>query len=106
MKTDRIEWESNAIKVLGVRDRASIASGADFQSLIVSEHVNSRTEAIGGTHRASAAKAIPYRVQYRFMPQGRRRDHSIWLEDHGSWWADADGKAVRARGVIRVINER
>jgi diguanylate cyclase (GGDEF)-like protein len=105
LASDRIDWESNALQILGVRNAESIATGTAFQLMIASEHVNRRAQAIGGQHSA-VAKAIPYRVQYRFMPQGRRREFTIWLEDHGSWWADADGQAVRARGVIRVINER
>ena len=30
----------------------------------------------------------------------------MWLEDHGRWWPGPDGKPTRARGVIRVINDR
>jgi diguanylate cyclase (GGDEF)-like protein len=103
--SDRIDWESNAQSVLGIRNMNGIETGVGYQQLIALEHVNRRTQAIGSPHNATG-KAIPYRVQYRFMPQGRRREYSIWLEDHGSWWADADGRVVRARGVIRVINDR
>jgi diguanylate cyclase (GGDEF)-like protein len=103
--SDRIDWESNATQVLGLHNYASILTGAGFSSLVASEHANRRMQAIGGQHIATG-KAIPYRVQYRFMPHGRRRDFSIWLEDHGSWWSDDNGNAVRARGVIRVINDR
>jgi len=105
IRTDQIEWESNAGNVFGISDLRSIATGSGFQQLIASEHVNRRAQAIGSQHTVTA-KAIPYRVQYRFMPHGRRRDTTLWLEDHGSWWADAEGKAVRARGVIRIINDR
>ncbi|MEQ1614573.1 MAG: GGDEF and EAL domain-containing protein [Hyphomicrobiaceae bacterium] len=105
IRSDRIDWESNARTVLGVADISEIATGTGFQSLIASEHINLRTQAIGSQHTITG-KAIPYRVQYRFMPQGRRRSATLWLEDHGSWWADTEGKAVRARGVIRVVNEQ
>ncbi len=103
--SDRIDWESNVTQVLGVRTLDTISCGADFQQLIAAEHLNRRTQAISAQHSV-AGKAIPYRIQYRFMPQGLRRDFSIWLEDHGSWWANENGVAVRARGVIRVINDR
>ena len=105
MRTDRIDWESNAGAVLGVAELPQIATGSAFQALIASEHINQRTQAIGSQHTYTG-KAIPYRVQYRFMPQGRRRPTSLWLEDHGSWWADSEGKAVRARGVIRVVSDK
>jgi diguanylate cyclase (GGDEF)-like protein len=103
--TDAIDWESNASQVLGVRVPEGISSGAAFQQLVAPEHLLRRSQAIGGQHTVTG-KAIPYRIQYRFMPHGKRRTLSIWLEDHGSWWADEEGNAVRARGVIRVINER
>lgn len=103
--SDLIDWECNVLDVLGVATLDEISSGARFKKLVASEHLNRRNQAIGGQHSATA-KAIPYRIQYRFLPHGRRRDFAIWLEDHGSWWADADGQAVRARGVIRVINDR
>lgn len=103
--SDSIDWESNAIQVLGVRTLDVISRGVDFQQLIAAEHLGRRTQAISAQHSV-AGKAIPYRIQYRFQPQGARREFSIWLEDHGSWWADENGKAIRARGVIRVINDR
>ncbi|HZA01517.1 MAG TPA: GGDEF and EAL domain-containing protein, partial [Hyphomicrobiaceae bacterium] len=68
------------------------------------EHITRRQQAIGGDATVGAGKA--YRVQYRFMPGGRRNDVSLWLEDHGQWWPDADGRPARASGVVRIINER
>ena len=81
--TDRIDWESNAAKVLGVSDLHSISTGEGFRTLVASEHAHLRNLATGSA-RTVTGKAVPYRVQYRFMPQGQRRDFSIWLEDHGT----------------------
>ena len=104
--SDRIEWESNAGKVLGVRTLEEIATGARFQFLIASEHLNRRREAMTYSGVEVTNLGVPYRVQDRFMPHGRRSEVSIWLEDHGRCWSGADGKPARARGDIRVINER
>jgi diguanylate cyclase (GGDEF)-like protein len=104
--TDFIEWESNACEVLGAESLRDIETGAAFQFLIAPEHITRRHEAIAGVDNATSTNGLAYRVQYRFVPGGRRSDASLWLEDHGRVWADADGKPVRARGVIRVINER
>ena len=65
-----------------------------------------RSAAILGGGAAPDQRGVPYRVQYRFTPFGRRSDKSIWIEDHGRWWPNDEGRPVRARGVIRVINER
>ena len=103
---DRVDWESNAPQVLGIKSVAEISSGTNFQFLIAPEHVARRLQAIGADGQVDAGKGVPYRIQYRFMPKGRRSDVSIWLEDHGRWWAGVGGKPAKARGVIRVINER
>ena len=107
LQSDRIEWESNAGEVLGLEDIAAVATGSAFQLLIASEHLARRHAAIFGPGLApDNRRGVPYRVQYRFQPAGRRSERAVWLEDHGRWWPDQDGRPVRARGVIRVVNER
>ncbi len=106
MITDKIDWESNAGEILGVPNQAQIATGTSFQLLISAEHLARRAEAFDPNVAADTARGVAYRIQYRFMPVGRRSDTSIWLEDHGRWWPGPDGKPARARGVLRVINDR
>ena len=115
MATDAMEWESNVASILGVRSAREITTGSSFQFLIAAEHVTRRQSifqpqsfenAAIVSAMPSTAGGIPYRVQYRFMPRGRRSSRILWIEDHGRWWADAEGRPTRARGVIRVLNER
>ncbi len=106
LQNDRLDWESNALAVLGVGRITEIATGAGFQLLIAPEHLGRRHEAIAGSAIPESSRGVPYRVQYRFQPGGRRSEKSIWLEDHGRWWPGTDGTPHRARGVIRVINDR
>ncbi len=106
IKTDKIDWETNAVKVLDVRRIGDIGMGSSFQFLITPEHAARRHEAIAGSVVAGTKSGVPYRLQYRFQPGGRRSEAALWLEDHGRWWPGEDGKPARARGVIRVINER
>lgn len=103
---DRIEWESNAAEVLRVDDPAAIASGQDFHSLIAAEHIARRIEAISNRLSDETERGVPYRIQYRFQPGGRRSNISIWIEDHGRFWPGEDGRPLRARGVLRVINDQ
>jgi diguanylate cyclase (GGDEF)-like protein len=104
--TDTIAWEHNAAQVLGVQRQDEIATGQAFQFLIAPEHVARRHGEIAGAKADTATTGTTFRVQYRFSPGGRRSDTSIWLEDHGRWWPGPDGRPIRARGVIRVINDR
>ncbi len=101
---DRIEWESNALAVLGVRRASDIATGANFNLLVAAEHADLRQSAFHPLNAEPSAVGTPYRVQYRFMPTGQR-GVVIWIEDHGRWWPDRDGRPVRARGVLRVISD-
>ncbi|MGL4397152.1 MAG: EAL domain-containing protein [Hyphomicrobium sp.] len=103
--SDRIDWESNASDILGTTSTTPINTGRDFLALIAAEHAARRREAFAGIS-GEMARGVPYRLQYRFKPGGHRSDRTIWIEDHGRWWPGADGKPIRARGVLRVINER
>lgn len=106
LASDRIEWESNAGQILGIGDIATINSGHEFQLLIAPEHEGRRAQAVAEASGPANEKGVPYRIQYRFLPQGRRSDVSVWLEDQGRWWPGSDGQPSKARGVIRLVNER
>ena len=107
ISSDRMEWENNAAEVLGAAP-AAIATGAAFHFLVAAEHIQRRQSAITGAmpDPSRPQVGLPYRVQFRFTPQGRRSETSLWLEDHGRCWFDANGRPTRARGIIRVITER
>ncbi len=104
--SDRMDWESNVSEVLGVTDTAEISSGTAFHFLIAPEHIERRRQAILGLRDPATGDGFHYRIQYRFMPDGRRSQISLWLEDHGRCWFDASGRPIKARGIVRVINER
>lgn len=104
--SDRIDWESNAQHILGVSGPEQIDTGSAFQMLISPEHLARRQEAFDPSAATDTVRGVAYRIQYRFLPVGRRSDASVWLEDHGRWWPGHDGKPQRARGVLRVINDR
>lgn len=114
MVSDTIDWESNVASVLGVRAVKDIATGSAFQFLIAAEHVTRRQAAFSldqgpipttDDGQAAATGGHPYRVHYRFLPHGRRSSSMVWIEDHGRWWADEEGRPARARGIIRVLND-
>ncbi len=106
IQSDVVEWESNAREVLGVASMAEIATSAGFNFLIAPEHVQRRQDAVTDNSAIDASRGAHYRVQYRFAPEGRRSELSLWLEDHGRCWFDDAGRPIKARGIIRVINER
>ena len=103
--SDRIEWEANAPIVLHVDSTNRIATGQDYQALIAAEHVRRWRDAVSRCGHDTSERGIPYRLQYRFEPEGRRDRGAMWLEDHGRLWSGPDGTPLRARGVVRVVND-
>ena len=106
VQSDHIEWESNACEVLNVASLADIETGNQFQRLIAPEHVNRRQAAVVDCRSVESSRGNPYRIQYKLQPGGLRNDFSIWVEDHGRWWPGPGGTPARARGVIRVIDDK
>jgi diguanylate cyclase (GGDEF)-like protein len=103
---DMIHWQANAGDLLAVSSIARLSSGTAFHLHIGTEHAGARHEAIRTSKTPATDAGVPYRLCYRFLPAGRRSDRSIWIEDQGRWFADAEGRPHVAKGVIRVIDER
>ncbi len=105
--TDTITWETNAASMLGVQSVDLIQTGAGFQTIVAPEHASRRLEIVHAAEKAeSHARGYPYRIQYAIRPGGYRSEAHLRLEDQGRIWYGKDGKPNRARGTLRVINER
>ena len=103
LAADTIAWSDNAAAVFPDIPMEALVSGAEFAKLI--EPARSiRTDALGQTGPARGGEGVAYRIEY-----GVRASTSapvIWIEETGCWFADADGRPVRAQGIVRVDNER
>src|SRR5437763_3877219 len=103
LATDAIAWSDNAAAVFTDIPAEALASGAAFAKLI--EPARSvRTDALGQTAPVRGGEGVSYRIEY-----GVRASTSapvIWIEETGCWFPGADGRPVRAQGIIRVDNER
>jgi len=101
--TDAIAWSEHASLVFPDIPAAALQSGAEFSKLIEPER-SIRMEALGHSPPAHGADGTPYRIEY-----GVRASTSapvLWIEETGCWFAGADGRPVRAQGIVRVNNER
>ncbi len=103
--TDRIEWEANAPAVLHIKSLDEISTGHDYQALIAAEHVRRWRDGVARSNHDTSERGIPYRLQYRLEPEGRRDRGAMWIEDHGRLWSGPNGEPMRARGVVRVVND-
>jgi diguanylate cyclase (GGDEF)-like protein len=105
--SDSLSWQENAAAVLGVASLSEIGTGAGLEARIAPEHRASWRSAIRrGSTDANRPAGVSYRVQFRLLPDARPNVAPTWIEDSGRWWATPDGRPIRSRGILRVIDDR
>ncbi len=99
LSSDAIVWGANAGEVLGLRDLGALASGKGLALAVEPGSGRTRHDAIFGCAETDRGSGVPYRTRYalRLAP-----DKILRVEDTGRWYADADGRALFAHGVLRV----
>jgi diguanylate cyclase (GGDEF)-like protein len=104
LDTDAITWGANAAAVLPIPDPSVIATGRGFAQWIEPGSGSSRADAVERSALSDQGTGVPYERQYALRLPGATA--ACWVEDIGRWFAGADGRPLRAHGVLRVINER
>ena len=102
---DRIRWGADPASVLKVPGLAGVVSGRGFAALLDPGSRVSREDAVLGGAIRDEGSGVTFEVQYALQPAGPDGER-VWIEDVGRWYADASGRAIRAVGMLRVINER
>src|SRR5215217_6371433 len=69
---DTLTWGANAAEVLGVADRARLASGAGFALMVDSGSGETRHEAILRAEAKDEGAGVPYRARYVLRTKGGR----------------------------------
>ncbi|MDE2376454.1 bifunctional diguanylate cyclase/phosphodiesterase [Bradyrhizobium sp.] len=101
--SDTIRWGEQAATVFAGIPPDKLATGAEFAKLIEPSQTL-RSAALALTSPVHGADGTPYRVEY-----GVRLSASepvVWVEETGRWFAGADGRPMRAQGIVRINNER
>ena len=102
--SDAIAWTGQAASIFVDIDPASLASGAAFARLIEPSGSIRGNILMSTPPARRRGEGAPYRIEY-----GVRASASaplLWIEESGCWFANADGKAVRVEGIVRLDNER
>jgi diguanylate cyclase (GGDEF)-like protein len=102
--TDLLSWGANVAEVLKV-GAETIRSGHAYAALVDDKSTETRFGAVMRSDRRDEGAGVPYTVQYCLRP-GADATAEMWVEDSGRWFAGADGRPLRAHGVVRVINDR
>ncbi len=103
--TDVLLWSANAAEVLLIHDPAAIASGRGYAQLLEAGNTGARFDVVMQSDKRDDGHGVAYQIQYAIRPDPNSETR-LWVEDTGRWFAGPEGRAVRAHGVIRVINER
>ncbi|MBI3673576.1 MAG: hypothetical protein HY245_09190, partial [Rhizobiales bacterium] len=103
--TDVIAWSGNARDVLGC-DPSRIAAGRTFAAFLDADNFTSRYDTVMRTAQADDGSGVPFQIEYLFRPEGRGGRASVWVEDHGRWFAGRDGRPAKVYGMVRRIDDR
>lgn len=103
--SDNLTWSRNTEEVL-CSALATIDSGKRFASLMDAENLTSRYDAVMRTQKADDGKGVPFRIEYLFKGDGRNSQPTMWVEDHGRWYAGANGRPADVYGTVRPIDDR
>jgi diguanylate cyclase (GGDEF)-like protein len=96
--SDDLRWGPNASDILGSVASDAMVKGLAFARLVEPGSGRSRYDAIVESTGTDLGDGIVYRTRYAVALAGR----SMWVEDTGRWFAGLDGRAARARGVLRL----
>ena len=103
LETDLLAWSAGAAHVLGIGDKATLASGKAFARLLDFDTPGGRHEAIIHGTPGKAGEGVAYCLRYAYRPDGNRRRR--WIEDRGRWFAGPDGRPASASGLVRIVAE-
>ena len=102
---DEIIWSSNATEVLG-SDPRGYSTGRGFASFLDPDNFTSRYDTVMRNSTADGGSGVLFQIEYKFRPEGRLGKASVWLEDHGRWYAGNDGRPAEVFGTVRRIDDR
>lgn len=100
---DTLQWSDNVTSVLPEIPADALSRASDFSKLIEPSR-GIRSDAVLNSTGSDIGHGVPYQIEY-----GIRASMSapvLWIEETGCWFAGADGRPIRALGLVRVNNER
>ncbi len=105
-KSDHMSWSGNVSDVLKIGDASQIVSGRGFAAFLDPSNKTSPYDVVMESRQTDTGDGVPFHMEYRIKPDGRRSDRSIWIEDRGTWYCGPDGRPDRVVGIVRRNDER
>jgi diguanylate cyclase (GGDEF)-like protein len=101
LSTDALAWAENAAAVLGFDSMDGLATGKRYGALVDPDSVTNRHEAVLNGIGIDHGAGVPYEIAYALRLAREGETRAVWVTDCGLWFADAEGRPVLARGVVR-----
>ncbi|MGQ0485291.1 MAG: putative bifunctional diguanylate cyclase/phosphodiesterase [Hyphomicrobiales bacterium] len=105
VESDEIAWSGNAAEVLGCAPEV-IATGRAYAAYLDADNFASRYDTVMRSNLTDDGGGVPFQIEYLFRPEGRQARRAIWVEDHGRWYCDANGRPAEVFGTVRRIDDR
>jgi diguanylate cyclase (GGDEF)-like protein len=103
--SDELIWSANVSDILGCPPEA-VSTAKRFASLLDPDNLSTRYDMVMNTQALDKGDGIGFQLEYMFRPNGRGNDASFWIEEHGRWFGEGDGRPKHVHGVIRRVDER
>ncbi|HZS81246.1 MAG TPA: GGDEF and EAL domain-containing protein [Stellaceae bacterium] len=98
LASDAISWHGPVGTVLGIADRAAIGTGRALAGRINPEDLPQRQHCLSDSRDGRL-----FECEYRLRAEDGRFH---WVQDRGRAELDSAGRAMRMRGVLRVVTSR
>ena len=103
LEDDCLTWAPHAADLLGIASDQALSTGRGFAARVVSRKGTTRFEEIVSRGMRDNGQGVAYQIEYVVRDdQGEER----WVEDRGRWFGDAEGRPLRAVGLVRVVTNR
>ena len=102
LSNDELVWGPNAADLFGSSGLSEIDRGLVWLQHLTPDSTTSRYEAILKATDRDNGTGVRYQLQYGLTPVSRDCA-PVWVEDTGRWFAAADGRPIRAHGVLRLL---
>lgn len=103
--SDEIVWSANAPEILG-NTQAQFSSGRSYAALLDTDNFTTRYDTVMRSSNQDDGNGVAFEIEYQLRPEGRSSPASIWLEDHGKWYAGDDGRPREVFGTVRRVDAR
>ena len=106
LATDALTWDGALPTVIDFADEEAFATGLGYAGFVAPESASSRYEAITAGGGCDTGGGVAFQVTYGLTPDARGGGATVWIEDTGRWFCDANGRPSLVQGTIRCVTAR